>query len=258
MSTYVVGDVQGCFLSLMALMDTIGFDPDEDRVWFAGDLVNRGPRSLAVLQWAVEHQQAVDSVLGNHDLHLLRLRMGLRKPSDSDTLQELLEAPDADHLLDWLQKRPFLILENGWAVVHAGVRPGWSLTGAESRARDLSLALLEDPEEVLAPEGSHRSLLEVLTLMRTCDPDGAPNLSFKGPPQKAPDHLKPWYAMTDLETLGGTVVFGHWAAHGFMRRAHAVCLDTGCVWGGELTALRLEDGEVFSQPCLDYGETGES
>jgi bis(5'-nucleosyl)-tetraphosphatase (symmetrical) len=265
MATYAIGDIQGCFDSLCALLARCGFDSRDDRVWLAGDLVNRGPGSLEVLRWARDLGDRAVCVLGNHDLHLLARGAGLAGPKRRDTLADVLAAPDADELLSWLRGQPLYHREGDVVMVHAGIDPRWSLDEAAALAAEVEAALsgdrwlevLASDREPMVPwrpelEGASRlqSIAEVLTRLRTCRDDGQPCSSFSGPPEEAPAGCHPWFSHPRRRSLGATVIFGHWAALGLRRGPDTWALDSGCVWGGELTALRLDDGAVFQQPAI--------
>lgn len=268
MSTYAIGDIQGCFLTLQKLLERLAFDPGRDRLWLVGDLVNRGPRSLEVLRWAHDLGDRVVAVLGNHDLHLLARAAGVARPRRRDSLEEVLKAPDREALLDWLRQRPLLHREGELSLVHGGLDPSWSLEEAEGLAREAEGAL-RGPRcrEALAliysgrPErwessatGAERlqSILHILTRIRVCHPDGRIDFAFKGEPEAAPQGFLPWYEIPGRKSRGATLVFGHWAALGLRLMPDALALDTGCAWGRELTALRLEDRQVFQEPCVDF------
>ncbi len=257
MPTYAIGDIQGCFSTLQRLLTRIGFDPARDRLWLAGDLVNRGPRSLEVLRWAAAHERALVSVLGNHDLHLLGAAAGLRPPKPKDTLEQVLSAPDADPLLAWLRQRPLLHRDGDWALVHAGLHPDWTLADAERLARaiegELRGAGWRDLLAALYGGGSGEleQALRVFTLMRVVRADGALDLEFNGPPAERPEGTTPWFELPSRRPPGTRVVFGHWAALGLHVTPSAVGLDTGCVWGKTLTAFRLEDGAIAQERRVD-------
>lgn len=261
MATFAIGDVHGCFASLQALLDRIDFEPGRDRLWFVGDLVNRGPASLAVLRFVKGLGDGARAVLGNHDLHLLARAAGVAEARRLDTLDEVLAAKDAGELLDWLGSRPLFDREGPWAMVHAGLFPSWSLGEAEEIARDAAQALAgKDRVKLLAglrqppfpawspalPRAERRRLaLVAFTLLRGLTADGRPFERFAGSPAHAPSGFTPWFTVPHAREPGVTVLFGHWAALGLYRSRGIVGLDTGCAWGGHLTALRLEDGEVF-------------
>ncbi len=264
MATYAVGDVQGCFTTLERLLRRVDFEPGRDRLWLVGDLVNRGPSSLDVLRWAKSMGQSLVVVLGNHDLHLIARAEGLREPRPRDTFDDVLEAPDRDALIEWLSGRPLLHREGDFIMVHAGLLPEWSLEEAEALAWEAQEALrsrkryplLESYEEGgesprwdsrLAVPERLRLVVDAFTRIRTVKANGELCLEFAGPPQQAPEGCRPWF---DLCTLPpeATVLFGHWAALGLHLGRNAIGLDTGCAWGRSLTALRLEDRQVFEEP----------
>ncbi len=260
MATYVIGDVHGCYRTLRRLLDRIDWDPVRDRLIFTGDLVN-GPDSLAVLRWARENE--VETVLGNHDIHLLAVIQGTRKLRESDSLDDLLGAPDRDELVDWLRKRPMLIRLAGAAVVHAGLMPQWTLETAERLAREVEAALGGDSpgdtlehlfgnkpkkwSEELTGEKRLRIAVNAMTRMRVVKADGRLDMKFKGSPQKADGGRMPWFEAPAARPREVEIFFGHWAALGYYQGNGVVGLDSGCVWGKALTAFRLEDRAVFQQ-----------
>lgn len=268
MATYVIGDIQGCFGPLERLLAEIAFDARRDRLLLVGDLVNRGPHSLEVLRWAADTSPAVETVLGNHDLHLLARAAGRTEARPGDTLDAVLSAPDRDDLLDWLSRRPLVLREGRRLLVHAGLHPAWSAEDACALAAPIEDALadpsrrgdvldavvrwrghpqpawhaaLPQPERTAAVVG-------LLTRLRVCSSDGVPCASFNGPPRDAPAGVQPWFDIPGRRSRDVQVLFGHWAALGLVVRDDVIGLDTGCVWGGVLTALRLEDGTIFQQP----------
>lgn len=269
MATYAVGDIQGCYRTFRALLDQLSFDPARDRLWLVGDIVNRGPASLDVLRWARDHDAQIHVVLGNHDLHLLARHAGVRPAKQSDTLDEILAAPDRKPLLEWLARRPLIHREGSWVMVHAGLHPTWTIEKAEALAREAE-ACLHGPqrrellETLQAPlperwdetcEGVPRAALtlQFLTRVRTCRADGSLCSDFVGPPAEAPPGCVPWYEISPQNRSGHRLVFGHWAAHGLLIDDAAIALDTGCVWGRELTAVRFDDAQVFQQPRVESG-----
>lgn len=262
MATWVIGDIHGCWETLQRLLDRIRWDPAGDELWLVGDLVNRGPRSLEVLRWAQRHRERIVSVLGNHDLHLLARARGLRPDRPGDRLEEVIEADDRDELLQWLRTRPFLHRRADVIMVHAGLWPGWTSGEAEEIAAaasgaidDLLARFRSKPKPIWRPdvEGveGHAAAAAVFTLLRTVHADGRPNFRYTGPPEGAPEDCLPWFATSSVIADGCGVIFGHWALLGLHRETNALCLDSGCVYGGALTALRLDNGKIVQQPLAD-------
>ena len=261
MPTFAVGDVQGCHETLEALLAECGFREGTDRLWFVGDLVNRGPASLAVLRRVRDLGKSAVVVLGNHDMHLLAVAAGIRPEKARDTFDDVLAAPDRDDLLDWLRYRPLLHRERDRLLVHAGLHPDWTPRQAARLARKAGAVLRgrEWPKILAASYDSdlnrwHDGLDGILGLaaavrvfvkIRVLTEDGRIDDEFTGAPDERPAGTIPWYEIEGRRSEKATVVFGHWAALGFHRAPGILALDTGCVWGGELTAVRLEDGEVF-------------
>jgi bis(5'-nucleosyl)-tetraphosphatase (symmetrical) len=267
MATFAVGDVQGCDESLSALIEKCGFRADRDRLWLVGDLVNRGPRSLEVLRRVRALGDAAVSVLGNHDLHLLAVADGIRPEKPKDTFGDVLRAPDRDNLLAWLRRRPILHREGEHVMVHAGLHPTWSVDSAEALAREVEAALrAPDYEEVLAAsydhsidrwdsamEGTERlaAAIRIFAKIRVVWPDGVIDDDFAGGPEARPPGTTPWFDVEGRASADATVVFGHWASLGYREAPGILALDTGCVWGGELTAVRLRDREVWQVPRVE-------
>lgn len=269
MATYAVGDLQGCLSALHRLLDVVGFDPRSDRLWLAGDLVNRGPRSLETLRFVRDLGDRAVTVLGNHDLHLLAVASGAAAPRGKDTLDEILAAPDRDELLGWLRTRPLLHRDLGFTMVHAGIAPPWTIDQAVVCAAEVSAVIGGDEaraffdvmygdqpdqwSEALAEPDRLRYSTNALTRMRYCTADGRLRLAEKRPPGMQPDDLLPWFAVPQRQARGESIIFGHWATLQVdqpLDPAHGVVhLDTGCVWGGRLSAMRLEDRAMFSVPC---------
>jgi bis(5'-nucleosyl)-tetraphosphatase (symmetrical) len=267
MATYAIGDVQGCYEQLRRLIDRIGFDAAHDRLWFVGDLVNRGPASLEVLRFVRGLGDAARVVLGNHDLHLVMLAEGYGRPNAEDTLAAVLEAPDCAELVAWLRAQPLFYVEGAHAMVHAGLLPQWSVAQAQALSDEARAALTSpDYREFLAHMwGSEpaawrddlagwdrlRVVVNAMTRMRYCTPAGAMELrapGSKAPPERGPAGCLPWFAMP-RESAGHTIVCGHWSSLGFRQTDNLIALDTGCLWGGSLTAVRLEDRRVHQLPC---------
>jgi bis(5'-nucleosyl)-tetraphosphatase (symmetrical) len=259
--TYAIGDVQGCRRALDRLLKKIRFNADRDRVWFAGDLVNRGPDSVGVLRRVRSLGGNAVTVLGNHDLALLARWVGVRRPKRTDTLGQVMRARDRKKLLEWLLRRPFLHHEEKHVLVHAGLAPTWTAGKAEKWARRAESALRDDPEEFLGryaaksdwPKWSDRLAkkkapvvaAKYLTRLRLLDAKGRPDDTFAGPPEEAPLRLRPWFAHPQRRSTRTTVLFGHWAALGVRMGKTWIALDSGCVWGKTLTAVRLEDRVVY-------------
>lgn len=254
MATWAIGDVHGCYRTLRKLLKRIDFARSGDRLWFTGDLVNRGPRSLEVLEWAADHDWRIESVLGNHDLHLLALAFGVAEERPRDTLRPILKSSRQVPLIDWLRRRPLVVGTPARVMVHAGLLPSWSVEEALSLAARLEARLRgESAAEILAAlrrkgakpaeESTEVRALRVLALVRTVRADGELCREFAGPPEEAPRGCVPWFEAPGRRSAECEIVFGHWAAAGFRRGVNLLALDSGCAWGGQLTAVRLEDGE---------------
>lgn len=272
MATYVIGDVHGCFETLQALLERVHYDPAQDRLWQVGDLVNRGPRSLDTIRWAMAQGARLNSVLGNHDLAILAAARGFRPLRKTDTLSAVLGADELPEILSWLRTRPLFLREGNLAMVHGGILPGWSLQAVEALARDAHAALFgptsadvlqamyqqELPERwspgLQGPE-RHAFVIQMLTRLRMCDAKGRPRIEFTGHPKQAPKKFRSWFDDLDPSFEGVRLFFGHWAALGLMVGARVTALDSGCVYGGRLSAVRAEDGRVFQQP-LSRGQPG--
>lgn len=262
MAVYAVGDLQGCLEPLQRLLDRLRFDPAADRLWLVGDLVNRGPHSLETLRFVRDLGTAATCVLGNHDLHLLAVAARGRPLKRGDTLRPVVEAEDAPELLDWLRARPLLHhdADLGWTLVHAGLPPQWDLALAQACAAeveavlrgphnaDLLAAMYGDRPTVWSPDlrGMERLryIVNALTRMRYVDPRGALELACKSAPEQAPPGLTPWFRIADRRSRDARIVFGHWSTLGLIREPNVLALDTGCLWGGTLTAARLDASET--------------
>jgi bis(5'-nucleosyl)-tetraphosphatase (symmetrical) len=261
--------VQGCFTTLDRLLRRIAYDPRHDRLLLTGDLVNRGPRSLEVLRWAMAQGDRVVTVLGNHDVHLLRAVAGLRATRPRDTMSDILNAPDRDELIAWLRRRPLVHVEGSHVLVHAGLWPTWSVADAVALSAEVSASLcesdellalvgdfgVEDPDLALTGPARLRTALVLMTTLRMFDARRQP-LRYAGAPEGAPANATPWYEAGDARWRSHQVLFGHWAALGHRRVSGAVALDSGAVWGRSLTALRIDDckdgsGESWSEPAAD-------
>jgi len=261
----VVGDLHGCYHTLRRLLAHAGWSAGHDELWLVGDLVNKGSASLDALRWISRHSSSTRAVLGNHDLHLLAVADGLRCPGRTDRLQDVLDASDRGPLLDWLRSRPLMHREQGWMMVHAGLAPPWSAADAVKLAASAREALSgPSAEQVLAATiqadlgalpvwsdpGSWQDnpgpVAAILTQIRIAHPSGRLDLGFTGEPAAAPDGFQPWYELSDVPGGELTVVFGHWARLGCRSGPGFCCLDSGCVYGGELSGLWLETGEKVS------------
>jgi bis(5'-nucleosyl)-tetraphosphatase (symmetrical) len=274
MAVYAIGDVQGCCDELERLLERIRFDPASDQLWFAGDLVNRGPRSLDTLRLVRDLGDAAVSVLGNHDLHLLAVAISPReKVKSKDTIDDILNAPDREELLDWLRHRPVLHhdAELGRTMMHAGLVPQWDLAIATACARDLQGALRDRQvarglfagmygdqpnrwSDDLPGIARLRFITNVFTRMRFCTADGRLDLKYKGTIDAAPRGLMPWFKVPGRLSRDLRIVCGHWSALGYHDADGILAIDTGCVWGGRLCAVRLDQPEppVFL-PCSSSG-----
>lgn len=259
MSIYAVGDVQGCHDELLALLEKIQFDPADDILWFCGDLVNRGNKSLETLRFVKSLGDRAISVLGNHDLHLVAIANGVRKPGKHDTLQAILEARDRDELIDWLRSRPLLHHDatNGFTLLHAGLPPQWDLGLALRCAREAETLLRSDDymdfiqymygnepdmwDDQLTGHDRIRFIVNCFTRMRYCDADGRLDLKSNGPPGSQPEGLRPWFKLQSRQSRNMRIIFGHWSTLGDTDVKGIYPLDTGCLWGGRLTTLRLGD-----------------
>jgi bis(5'-nucleosyl)-tetraphosphatase (symmetrical) len=273
MATYTLGDVQGCFSALQRLLDKIRFDAARDRLWFVGDLVNRGPDSLAVLRFVKNLGDRAVAVLGNHDLHLLMVAEDCAKPLKNDTLQEVLEAPDRKELLDWLRCQRMMYADGGFVMVHAGLLPSWSVEKALSLAREVEDALRGENYRKLVKRmyGNHppqwrddltgidrlRVIINAMTRLRVCTEQGVMEFAHKGKPENAPRGHLPWYDVPGRANRDATIICGHWSALGLLLRDDVLALDTGCLWGGNLSAVCLENRRVFQVSCDEQkGSTG--
>ncbi len=266
---YLVGDVQGCDAALGRLLAECGFSPSRDRVVLLGDLVNRGPQSGAVLRRLQGLGNAAACLLGNHDLHLLAVAAGGRSLQRGDTLDDILDAPDRQASLDWLRHQRMALLESGWLCVHAGVVPQWDTattlalageveTMLQSPALDDFLRLMpgnkpERWDDALSGSDRLRCIVNVLTRIRFCSADGTLDFKTKDGAEAAPPGLHPWYAVPGRRSGGQPIAFGHWSSLGLLVQPDLLALDTGCVWGGALTAVRVDGGrqEVWQVACAE-------
>ena len=268
MARIAVGDVQGCLPELRQLLKQADFRSDRDEVWFVGDLVNRGPDSLGTLRFVRALGDNARVVLGNHDLHLLAVAFGgSRKLRADDTLDDILNAADRESLMEWLVSRPLAVREGSDLMVHAGIVPQWTVEEVMTLSAEVEQALRIDPVKLFesmygnrpdlwspALEGSDRLrfVINVLTRLRYCRADGRIDLKMKGAPGSQESGWMPWFAAPDRRTSSARVITGHWSTLGFVDRPDLLSLDTGCVWGGALTAAALDSNERWSLPCGGY------
>lgn len=264
MATYAIGDVQGCFHAFSNLLDQLAFDPVQDRLWLVGDMVNRGAGSLEMLRWCYANRGVVQVVLGNHDLHTLVVANGVVGLKKHDTLADLLAAPDAAVLLDWLRNQPLMVREGELVMVHAGLLPGWTVDEALGYATEVEAALQADDyinflrqmygnqpsawDEALTGYDRLRVITNAMTRLRICNPAGEMEFAFTGELDAIPDGFMPWFDVPDRRSLDHTIIFGHWSALGLQHRNNVHALDTGCLWGGHLTALNLETKVITQVP----------
>ena len=265
MATYAVGDIQGCCTEFRQLLERIRFDPASDKLWLVGDLVNRGPDSLGVLRLVKSLGDAAITVLGNHDLHLLAVAEGVPELHRNDTLHEVLAAPDRDDLLAWLRAQRLLHTDGDFVLVHAGLLPGWTVAQARQLAREVEAALRGDiyRQFLARMYGNHpnrweddlsgykrlRVITNALTRMRVCTVHGEMEFKFKGEVQDVPKGYVPWFDVPARASANATIICGHWSALGLKITPRIIALDTGCLWGYALSAIRLEDRELFQVPC---------
>jgi bis(5'-nucleosyl)-tetraphosphatase (symmetrical) len=274
MALYLIGDVQGCDAALGRLLDTVDFSPSRDTIYLLGDLVNRGPQSLAVLRRLIACADSARPILGNHDLHLLAVACGVRKPHRLDTCAEILQAPDRDALLLWLRSQPLARFEHGVLMVHAGVLPQWSVTDTLRLSAEVASAIAPERsgEEITAffsqmygntPDHWRgdwqgmdrlRVVVNALTRLRFCTKQGVMEFTTKEGAGGAPEGFMPWFEVPDRATAGDVIACGHWSTLGLVNQPHLMALDTGCVWGGCLSAVRWPEQagqtrEVISVRC---------
>lgn len=272
---YLIGDLQGCCDALARLLEKIDFSPSRDRLYLLGDLVNRGPDSLTTLRRLQSLGDSAQCLLGNHDLHLLATAAGVRAPHKSDTLDAILQAPDRDALLAWMRQQRLAIHAQGWLMVHAGVVPQWDATQTVALAEEVH-ALLRGPElagflpEMYGNEPDRwndgltgvarlRFIINVLTRIRYCNAKGKLDFKTKEGLGTAPEGYMPWFDVPGRRTAGQPMAFGHWSTLGLVQRDDLLALDTGCVWGGQLTAARVADGktlEIIQVACAQAKKPG--
>ncbi|MGH1537619.1 MAG: symmetrical bis(5'-nucleosyl)-tetraphosphatase [Gammaproteobacteria bacterium] len=258
MSVYVIGDVQGCFDELQELVKYISFNPKKDQLWFVGDLVNRGPKSLETLRWVKSLGNAAVTVLGNHDLHLLAAHAGIKEIRTTSSLCPVLQANDADALIEWLRKQPLLCYNKQlkFAMVHAGLAPQWSIKDAAKYSKEVETVLQSKKYKdflynMYGDNPNHwdarlkgwnrlRTITNFMTRVRYCNNQGVMSFAEKGPPGTQSTSMKPWYEIAWRKSQDTTVAFGHWSTLGHLHDYNIIATDTGCLWGGMLTAVKIE------------------
>ncbi len=267
MATYAIGDIQGCYDQMRRLLDRIAFDPARDCLWLVGDLVNRGPQSAAVVRFVSGLGERAITVLGNHDLALLVVAAGMKRAHASDTFGDILNAPDRDELLDWLRRQKLFHSGEGYAMVHAGLLPQWTVAQAAVLGREVEAALTgpdhlellrnmygNEPvrwRDDLAGFDRLRIVINAMTRMRLVTTEGAMEFSHKIGLDNVPAGYLPWYDAPGRASRDTPVIFGHWAALGVIVRPDLIALDSGCVWGRALTALRLADRQIVQCDCRE-------
>ncbi|MDR4518778.1 MAG: symmetrical bis(5'-nucleosyl)-tetraphosphatase [Nitrosomonas sp.] len=272
MAIYAIGDIQGCYSSFRKLLDVIEFDDSNDKLWLVGDIVNRGPESLEMLRFVKQSGDTVVTVLGNHDLHLLMVDAGIARCQKGDTIQPILDASDREELLSWLRQQRLFYYEDNYALVHAGLLPDWSVSKAAVLASEVEAALRHDDYRVIFSQlygnepdywqdgwiGAERLrvIINAMTRMRICSKDGRMNFSYKGTFQDIPSGFFPWFDVPERVSQEKTIICGHWSALGLYVTDKLVALDSGCVWNGRLSTMRLEDRRVFQIPCDRKTATG--
>jgi len=266
MSIYAIGDIQGCFDELLRLLDTIAFNEQSDQLWFAGDLVNRGPKSLETLRFVKSLGDAAVTVLGNHDLHLLAASCAPKIARKKDSLLPILEAPDSDELIHWLRHRPLFYFNDDFCLLHAGVPPQWDFKRTQKMAMLAEQALRSVDYQVFLKQmygnkpniwssdlkgfNRLRFIVNCFTRMRYCDADGRLDFIHSGPLGSQPKNLVPWFDAPKRKSMDMRIIFGHWSALGYHEGPNCYAIDTGCLWGGQLTALKLgEQVQRFSIDC---------
>jgi len=254
-TTYAIGDIQGCYHAFQALLQRIQFDAKSDQLWLVGDLVNRGSGSLEVLRWCYAHQDSLRVVLGNHDLHALVVAEGIVAPHKGDTLDALLAAEDRDILLNWLRRQRLMYQEDNYLMVHAGLLPQWTAEQALDYGAEVERALQSDDylyflrhmygnlpdqwDDELTGIDRLRVITNATTRLRICSAHGQMEFKFKGELQDVPAGFMPWFDVPGRATQDTQVIFGHWSALGLQQRDNIYALDTGCLWGGKLTAMNV-------------------
>ncbi|MGD0958909.1 MAG: symmetrical bis(5'-nucleosyl)-tetraphosphatase [Methylomonas sp.] len=266
MAIYAIGDIQGCYDELRRLLEVVKFDPAADRLWLTGDLVNRGPRSLDTLRFIKGLGEAAVTVLGNHDLHLIAIAVSENKAGKKDTLAEILLAPDCEELIHWLRHQRLFYDDGQFCLLHAGLPPQWDLAHTRQMALEAEQAIQSSDyrqffssmygnepriwREDLFAADRLRFTVNCLTRLRYCTAEGVLDFAQKGAPGTQPADLLPWFAAPGRKSMDMRIIFGHWSTLGFYQGYNCYCIDSGCLWGGQLTALKLGESEqAFQVDC---------
>jgi len=268
MTTYAIGDIQGCYDPFQRLLDKLNFDPAGDKLWLAGDLINRGPKSLETLRFIISLGDSAQSILGNHECHFLAIAKGHKTPHRLDTFSKILAADDSAQLIDWVQSQPFFYhdAELGYSMIHAGVPPQWSLSDTQQYAEELE-SVFQSPaidrflaamygnkpnrwDENLTGHDRLRFIINCFTRLRYCDENGQLKFKEKGPLGTQSAGLIPWFDVANRQTINDKILFGHWSTLGLHQANKTTCLDSGCLWGGSLSAINLDGSEqITSVDC---------
>ena len=262
MAIYAIGDIHGCRQTLHDLLAHIGFSPQTDCLWLTGDLVNRGADSLGVLRWVYAERRCIKTVLGNHDLHLLATHLGAQPAADTPSLHPLLAAPDAALLCGWLRTQPLMIAEDDYVLLHAGRMPEWSMRQALELATEAAARIGDDDDffsamygneprhwhPALSADSRHRLIINAFSRLRLLTADGGILPGYAAPPHQRPPGTVPWFDFENRQRWAATIICGHWSALGLLLRRDVAALDSGCLWGRTLTAMRLEDRQIFQVP----------
>jgi bis(5'-nucleosyl)-tetraphosphatase (symmetrical) len=260
MTTYAIGDIQGCYHAFMALLSRLQFNLKQDKLWLVGDLINRGSGSLEVLRWCYQNQQNIRLVLGNHDLHALAVVRQLKPAHKSDSLQAIMDAPDVDELVAWLRHQPLIVADDGYVMVHAGLLPQWTVGQALTYAGEVECALQSNSYQYFLAKmyenhpnywyddiaGIERLIVitNAMTRMRICTEQGEMEFNFKGTMQDIPAGYMPWFKAPARKSKESEIICGHWSALGLYQGDNIYALDTGCLWGGQLTAMCLQTRQI--------------
>lgn len=275
MAIYAIGDIQGCFDELSRLLDILSFNEHSDQLWFTGDLVNRGPKSLETLRFVKSLGTAAITVLGNHDMHLLAASCAEKSNNKKDTLNQVLEASDRDELVDWLRHRPLFHFNDDFCLVHAGLPPQWDFQLTQKMALFAEAALKSPDYRVFLKQmygdkpnlwsanlkgvGKLRFIINCFTRMRYCDAGGRLDFVNDGPLGSQPNNLFPWFEAPNRKNADMRVIFGHWSTLGYYQGSNCYAIDTGCLWGGQLTALKLgEPAQRISIDCPGFKKPGKT